>query len=121
NRSPPRGHTKGGPVAQARRRITPGAGSRGEEHRTPGDGLPRGIADPSPTTAKDAAIAETNAGSRIGITISEDGGSGRSKIPTTGREPGSIPQQTAGSRRGAGYRGATADSAPASEGSLGGK
>ena len=119
NRSPPRGRTKGGPVAQARRGIAPGTGSRGEEQRTPGDGLPRGIADPSPTTAKDAAIAETNAGRRIGITISEDGGSGRSKIPTTGREPGGISQQVAGTSRGAGHRRATADSATAGEGSSG--
>jgi len=121
NRSPPRGRTKGGPVAQARRGIAPGTDSRGEEHRTPGDGLPRGIADPSPTTAKDAATAETNAGNRIGITISEDGGSGRSQIPTTGREPGRISQQVAGSSRGAGHRGATADSMTAGEGSLGWK
>src|ERR1700676_4592514 len=119
NRSPSRGRTKGGPVAQARRGIAPGTGSRGEEQRTPGDSLPRGIADPFPTTAKDAVIAETNAGRRIGITISEDGGSGRSKIPTTGREPGGISQQVAGSGRSAGHRGATADSASAGEGSFG--
>ena len=35
-----------------------------------------------------AGIAETDAGPRIGITISEDGSRGRNKIPTTGREPG---------------------------------
>jgi DNA invertase Pin-like site-specific DNA recombinase len=121
NRSPPPGRTKGGPIAQARRRITPGTGSRGERQRTPGDGLPRGIADPFPTTAKDAVIAKTNAGSRIGTTISEDGGGRRSQISATGREPGGISQQAAVSRRGAGYRGATADSAPAGEGSLGWK
>src|SRR5207245_2389311 len=83
--------------------------------------LPRGIADPSSTTAKDAAIAKTNAGRRIGITISEDGGRGRSKIPTTGREPGGISQQVAGTSRGAGHRRATADSATAGEGSPGWK
>src|SRR5262249_24097110 len=83
NRSPSRSRTKGRPVAQARGGIAPGTGSRGEKQRTPGDGLPRGIADPSPATAKDAAIAETNAGCRIGITIFEDGGGGRSQISTT--------------------------------------
>jgi len=64
-------------------------------------------------------FAETNAGHRIGITISEDGGGGRSQIPTTGREPGGISQQGAGSGRGAGHCGATADSATAGEGSSG--
>src|SRR5579863_1334509 len=119
NRSPPRGRTKGGPVAQSRRGITPGTGSCGEEQRTLGDGLPRGIADPPAATAKDATIAKTNAGRRIGITISEDGSGGRSKIPTTGREPGGISQQVAGSGRSAGHRGATTDSATAGEGSSG--
>src|SRR5260370_6070388 len=117
NRSPPRGRTKGRSVAQVRRGIPPGTGSCGEEQRAPGDGLPRGIADTAPTPPEDAGIAETNAGRRIGITISEDGGGGRSKIPTTGREPGGISQQVAGSGRSAGHRGATADSAAAAEGS----
>src|ERR1035437_5995255 len=117
NRSPSRGRTKCGPVAQARRGIAPGTGAGGEEQRAPGDSLPRGIADPSPTTAKDAVIAETNTGSRIGITISEDGGSGQSKIPTTGRELGGVSQKTAGTSRGDGHRRATADSATAGEGS----
>src|SRR5436190_7619300 len=71
-----RDRTKGRPLAQARRGIAPGTSSSGEEQRTPGDGLPRGIADSSPTTTKDATIAETNTGRRIGITISKDGSSG---------------------------------------------
>src|SRR5437773_9872314 len=63
-----RDRTKGRPLAQARRGIAPGTSSSGEEQRTLGDGLPRGIADSSPTTTKDATIAETNTGRRIGIT-----------------------------------------------------
>src|ERR1700686_336601 len=117
NRSPPRGRTKGRSVAQARRGITPGTGSCGEEQRAPGDGLPRGIADTAPTAPEEAGIAETNAGRRIGITISEDDGGGRSQIPTTGREHGGISQQVAGSGRSAGHRSATADFAAAGEGS----
>src|ERR1700682_6083980 len=109
NRSPPGGRTKGRSVAQARRGITPGTGSCGEEQRAPGDGLPRGIADTAPTAPEDAGIAETNAGRRIGITISEDGGGGRSQIPTTGREPGGVSKQVAGSSGGARHRRATAD------------
>src|SRR5579859_4591690 len=119
NRSPPRGCTKGGPVAQARRGIAPGTSSSGEKQRTLGDGLPGGIVDAIPTPATDAAIAEANAGRRVGTTISEDGGGGRSKIPSTGREPVWLSQQTADSSRGAGYRRATADSATVGEGSPG--
>src|SRR6266478_3114048 len=96
NRSPPGDRTKCGSAAQARRGVAPGTGSRGEEQRAPGDRLSRGIADAYPTPATDAVIAETNADRRIGTTISEDGGSGRSKVPTTGREPGRISQQVAG-------------------------
>src|ERR1700692_486331 len=121
NRSSPRGRTKSGPLAQARRGIASGTDSRGEKQRAPGDSLPGGIADAFPTTAKDAAIAETNAGRRVGITISEDGCGGRSKIPATGREPGGIPQQVADTSRGAGYRSTTTDSTTAGEGSSGGE
>ncbi len=117
NRSPSRGRTKGGSAAQARGGVAPGTGSRGEKQRTLGDGLPRGIADPCPTTAEDAGVAETDAGSRNGITITKDDGSGRSKIPATGREPGGIPQQVAGSSRSARYRRTTADFATPGEGS----
>src|SRR5439155_21860528 len=116
NRSPSRGRTKGGSAAQARGGVAPGTGSRGEKQRTLGDGLPRGIADPCPTTAEDAGVAETDAGSRNGITITKDGGSGRSKIPATGREPGGIPQQVAGSGRRARHCRATADFATPGEG-----
>src|SRR5487761_2025241 len=121
NRSPPRGRTKSGPLAQARRGIAPGTGSRGEKQRAPGDSLPGGIADTFPTTAKNATIAKTNAGHRIGTTISEDGCGGRSKIPATGRGPGGIPQQVADTSRGAGYRSTTTDSTTAGEGSSSGE
>jgi hypothetical protein len=49
----PRGRTKCGPVARARRGIAPGTSSRGEKQRAPGDRLPGRIADPSPTAAND--------------------------------------------------------------------
>src|SRR5678816_3960709 len=88
DRPSPGGCTKGGPLATARRGIAPGKGPRREERRAPGDSLSRGIADSSPAAAADAAIAETDAGNRIGITISKDGGGRRSKILTIGREPG---------------------------------
>jgi site-specific DNA recombinase len=110
---------KADPLRKREEELRRGTGSRGEEQRTLGDSLPRGIADPSPTTAKDAVIAETNAGRRIGTTMSEDGGRGRSKIPTTGGEPGRISQQVTGTSGGPGHGGATADSAAAGEGSPG--
>ena len=50
------------------------------------------IDNPFPTAAKDAGIAETDTGSRIRITIAEDGGGGRNKIPATVREPCGISQ-----------------------------
>jgi len=58
NRSPPRGRTKGGPVAQARRGIAPGTGSRGEEQRTAGDGVPRGRPSNRNYNLKIAAVDE---------------------------------------------------------------
>src|SRR5262249_18839590 len=118
---PPRGRTKGGPITQTRRGIAPRAGSRGEEQRTAGDGLPGGIANALPTAPEDAGIAETNAGRRIRITISQNGGGGPSQVPPTGREPRGLSQQTASSGRGAGYRRATADSPITGQGSPGGK
>src|SRR5271167_1477686 len=49
--------TECGPAAQARGGIAPGTGAGGEKQRTPGDRLPRGIGDTSPTAAEDADIA----------------------------------------------------------------
>src|SRR4029077_8749864 len=87
DRPSPGGCTKGGPLAPARRGTAPGKGPRREERRAPGDSLSRGIADSSPAAAADAAIAETDAGRRHGvsnakkdaglrirISISKDGG-----------------------------------------------
>jgi len=78
-----------------------------------------GIADSSPTTAADAAIAETNAGRRIGITISKDDSGRPGRVPTIGREPGEIPNLAADSGRSAGHRSPTADCATAGEGGPG--
>ncbi len=76
-----------------------GTSSRGEEQRAPGDRLSGRTADSSPTTTKDAGIAETGVGNRIRTTLSEDGCCRRNKIPAAGREPRGIPQQAAPTRR----------------------
>src|SRR5207244_8704152 len=70
--------------AETRGRVASRRHTTGKEHRALGYRLSRGVGHTPATAPTNAGPTQTGAGGRVGITISGDGGGGRSEVLTAG-------------------------------------